>query len=85
MAEVAFILGGAIALACGGLLLRGHHRSAKRLLLWSGICFLLLGLENFLLFLDLVVMPDVDLKLVRGGVSLGALAFLLYGLVWEKE
>ena len=61
-----YLLCAATALACGVLLLRGFRRSRTRLLLWSGLFFLTLAAENVVLFVDLVVVPDVDLLVVRG-------------------
>ena len=50
------------ALACAVLLLRAYARSRFRLLLWSGLCFAGLTLNNALLVLDRVVLPtQVDL------------------------
>ncbi len=74
-----------VAIACGILLLRGYLQGRQKLLLWSSICFFGLGLSNFLLFLDLVALPDVDLYLARLISAAVAMLFLLYGLIWEGE
>ena len=42
------------ALACTALLLRGYAASRVRLLLWSGLCFGFLTLNNVLVAVDLV-------------------------------
>lgn len=73
------------SLACTLLLLRGYAKSGVRLLMWGGLCFVGLTANNVLLFVDLVVVPDVDLRLWRLGASLGAILVLLYGFVWEAE
>jgi len=44
--------------------------SRSRLLLWSTLCFVALAVNNVLLFVDLVVVPDVDLRFVRGGSAM---------------
>ncbi len=80
-----YILGALIGLACGVLLLRGYARGRRKLLLWSGLCFLGLGLNNFLIFLDLVVYPEIDLYLLRLSVNLVAMVLLLFGLIWESN
>lgn len=72
-------------LACAILLLRGYHRVGQKLLLWSGLCFLGLSLSNFLIFLDLVIVPQVDLYPLRLGTAAAATLLLLYGLIWESE
>jgi uncharacterized protein DUF5985 len=51
--------------ACALLLFRGYLRRRIRLLMWSGICFIGLTINNVALFIDLVVFPDLDLRLAR--------------------
>ena len=85
MAEAVYILGTLVALACGILLMRGYLRGRKKLLLWSSICFLGLAISNFLVFLDLVIFPDIDLYVWRLSTAALAMLFLLYGLIWEGE
>lgn len=80
-----YVLCALTALACCLLLLRGYRRSGVRLLLWCGLCFLALTVENVVLFIDLVVVPEIDLSpyhFVTAG--LGAVV-LLYGLIWEVK
>jgi hypothetical protein len=55
------------------------------LLAWSSGCFGFLALNNGLLFLDLVVVPSVDLSLLRHAIALLAVLFLLVGLVWDTR
>ncbi len=85
MGAAVYILGALTSLACAVLLLRGYARGRKRLLLWSGLCFVGLALSNVLIFLDLVVFPQVDLYYWRLGTTLIAMALLLYGLIWESN
>jgi hypothetical protein len=73
------------SLSCMVLLLRGYAASGVRLLLWSGLCFVCLSANNLLLFFDLVVFPNVDLRTWRVLAGLGGVLFLLYGFVWEAE
>lgn len=70
---------------CAYLLVSGFLRRRERLLLWSGLCFCLLALNNLLVFIDIVLLPDVDLTQLRLATSLAAVAVLLYGFVWEIE
>ena len=83
MGPAVYLLCAATALACAGLLLRGFRRSGARLLLWAGLCFVGLTVNNALVFLDLVVVPNVDLFTWRNLAALAAVATLLYGLVWD--
>ena len=85
MAELVYILCAVTSLACAVLLLRGHRRGGTRLLLWSGLCFAGLAVNNILLFLDLTVVPQIDLRLVRSGTALAAMLVLVFGLVWESR
>lgn len=73
------------SLSCMALLLRGYAASGLRLLLWSGLCFVCLSANNVLLFFDLVVFPNVDLRIYRVLAGLAGVLFLLYGFVWEAE
>ena len=85
MATFVFILCALTSLACSVLLLRAYRRTRIRLLLWSGICFTGLTLNNVLVFLDLVVIPDVSLILFRKGAVLASLMMLVVALVWETN
>lgn len=71
--------------ACAGLLLRGYLRTRSRLLLWSSASFVAFALNNALLFVDLVVVPEVDLSVLRASLSLTGVLILVIGLVWEGE
>jgi uncharacterized protein DUF5985 len=85
MVEAVYILCMLTSLACAVLLLRSYGRSRMRLLLWSGLCFLALAINNLVLFLDLVIFPGLDLSLLRGLVALAGVATLLYGLIWDSQ
>ena len=79
MRGLVFLLCAATALASGLLLLRSYHRTRVRLLLWCGLFFLALVLENVLVFVDLILVPDVDLELVRSSIALIGVTVFLYG------
>ena len=83
MATLVYALCGLTSAACAFLLLRGYRESAVRLLLWGGLCFVGLAINNFLLFIDLRVVPELDLSLWRSLPTLAGLGALIYGLVWE--
>lgn len=78
-----YILSTLTALACTFLLLRGYARSGTRLLLWCGIFFLAMSLENGILFYDRVIVPEIDLAILRQCVVLLGVTLLLYGLIWD--
>ena len=85
MATLVYALCALTSLACAALLLRGYARTRVRLLLWAGLCFAGLALNNILLFIDVRMVPDVDLSLWRSFPALAGLLALLYGLVWETR
>ncbi|MGH9546137.1 MAG: DUF5985 family protein [Terriglobales bacterium] len=85
MGAAVYILGALTSLACAVLLLRGYSRGKKRLLLWSGLCFTGLAASNVLIFLDLALIPSVDLYRWRLATAAVAMALLLYGLIWESN
>jgi hypothetical protein len=73
------------ALLCAALLLRAYRRSGYRLLLWSGLCFVGLTVNNFMVVLDKLWFPLVNLATPRLAVALLAMLVLLYGLIWDAE
>lgn len=85
MAEIVYLLCAATSAACAFLLLRAHHRTETSLLLWSGLCFVGLALNNAILVIDLILVPDVDLSTWRLVPAVLGVALLIYGLVWESE
>jgi hypothetical protein len=85
MATIIYLLCAATALACAWLLLRSYRATRHRLLLWSGLCFAGMFVNNLLLVLDRVILPERDLSTWRLGAALVALLPLLYGLVWEDD
>lgn len=85
MAAVIYFLCTLTCLAAFGLLLRGWRAGGSRLLFWSALCFAFLSLNNFLLVIDKLVVPEVDLSTWRLSMALLAVLLLLYGLIWEEE
>lgn len=85
MGEVIYTLCGLTSVACAILLARAHRQSRTRLLAWSSIGFWLLAVNNTLLFLDLVLIPSVDLSLLPHSSALAAVGVLLVGFIWEAR
>ena len=71
--------------ACAFLLARSYRRTGARLLFWSGLCFLFLAANNLVVILDLLLLPDIDFRLVRYLLALAAVGVLLFGFVWDVE
>ena len=82
---VLYSLAALTSLACMLLLFRAYARTGLRLLFWSALCFVGLSVNNLLLFLDLIVFPDLDLRMWRLAAALAGLLALLYGFIWEAE
>lgn len=70
---------------CAWQLLSSYWRQRQPLLLWSSICFCLLALNSFLVFIDIILLPNISLLSLRLGTNLLAVSVLLYGFVWESE
>lgn len=85
MGTLVYALCALTSLACAVLLLRGYARTRVRLLLWSGLCFAGLALNNTILLVDMRVVPDIDLSVWRTLPALAGIVILLYGLVWETR
>jgi hypothetical protein len=82
---IVYLLCFATSAACALLLGRSYRRSGMRLLLWSGLCFGLLAANNLFVIVDLLLIPDLDFGLIRLLLSLGAVAVLLFGFIWDME
>jgi hypothetical protein len=84
MAEAVYILCALTSTACAVLLFRGYMKGKANLLLWSSLCFTGLALNNILLFVDLVIIPDgADLSVIRSIPAVIGFGLLLYGLISE--
>jgi hypothetical protein len=83
--NLVYILCAATSTLCAILLIRGYRRSKARLLLWSGVCFIGLALNNVLLVIDLGAGAAVDLSIWRLLPAVLGAGALLYGLVWETQ
>jgi hypothetical protein len=73
------------SLTCATLLTRAYVRRRVRLLMWSAICFVGLTINNVALFIDLVLFPEVDLRLLRLVPALLGMSCLLYGFILDME
>lgn len=83
MAGVIFALCALTSFACTWLILRGYFRSRHRILLWSGLCFSGMLVNNLFLIIDRVVFPDMSPATWRSAFALMTLLPLLYGLIWK--
>jgi hypothetical protein len=73
------------SLGCTVLLIRGYQERRYSLLLWSAICFACLTANNVLLFVDMLVIPAMDLRVWRLVAALAGVVCMLYAFLWESE
>lgn len=85
MAEPVYVLCALTSILCALLLVRSWQRSRARILLWSSLCFIGLAVNNALLLIDLVFVPEVDLSAARALTALGGVGALVIGLIWERR
>ena len=85
MAELVYILCTATSTFCALLLFRSYRAHRSRLLLLSTLCFVGLAVNSVILFLDLLVLPEADLRLARTLVAYVSVLGLLLGLIWESR
>jgi hypothetical protein len=85
MLPIVNLLGTLTALLCAFLLLRAYFRVGKRLLLWSGLCFVGLTISNGALLADLMLMPEISFYEVRLSMAGGSMLLLMYGLVFGSD
>ena len=85
MAEVVYVLCALTSAACAGLLLRAFTGSQNRLLLWTGLCFVGLAINNVVLVVDEMLIDTVDLSTWRVVPAAVGMTVLVFGLIWEAE
>lgn len=83
--EAVYLLCALTSAACTVLLWRAYARTRLRFLLWCGLGFAGLLLNNAMLVVDKVLFPAVDLSVVRLVPAVFGLAILCYGLIWDAD
>jgi hypothetical protein len=82
---VVYLLCALTSWLCAGLLLRAYARQNTPLLFWSGAAFCAFGISNILLFVDLIILAQTDLSLLRNAITFVGICLLLRGLIWESS
>jgi hypothetical protein len=85
MASLVYLLCAVTSLICASLLLRSYLANRSPLLFWSSLCFVGLALNNILLFIDLVIVPTIDLSFYRALGTLIGVLVLVFGLIWDND
>lgn len=83
--ELVYLLCIITSLSCTVLLFRSYMKQRVRLLLWGTICFIGLTINNVILFMDIVILEQIDLRVPRLLSSLTGMLFLLYGFIWDSQ
>jgi len=85
IATTVYFLCAVLSSGCAFLLFKGYRKNRVRLLLWSSLCFFGLALNNILFFVDVVILPDVQMwgSLTRNLIGAGSGSLLLYGFILE--
>lgn len=85
MGSIAYALCALTSLLCFILLLRGYLHTKTQLLLWSSLCFFFLSIQNVILFVDLVLVPQISLSEWRVSTGFIGAMILLCAFIWEKR
>lgn len=81
MSSFVYALCALTSFVCCGLLLRHYRREQGKLLFYSAIAFFCFAIANVLLFIDLIVLPQVDLRLLRNAVNLIGVSILVFAII----
>ena len=84
MPEFVYIFCALTSIACVAFLFRQYQKTRTPLLFWSVGCFFLFAVSNILLFVDLILLPQVDLSPIRYSLTLIGMCMMLYGLVRQN-
>jgi hypothetical protein len=85
IAEAIYLLCALTSLGATFLLLRYYRQRRIRLLLWSALAFGGLALNNVLVYVDLSLVPSVDLSVPRSLAGAAAMLVLAYALASEAD
>ena len=73
------------SLVCFGLLLRNHRRERSSLAFKCSLAFLCFAISNLLLFIDLIVLPQVDLRMWRNVFTLVGVVVLVLAVTQDHQ
>lgn len=85
MAAVVYLLCAITSLVCAIMLFKAWSKSKFRLLFWSSLGFTGFAINNILLFIDVVVFPEVTFIInVRTVPAVIGMVVMIYGLIMEE-
>jgi len=85
MEKLVYIFCALVNIGCAVLLLRSYFRSRVKLVFWGSIFFICFALSNIVLFVDLIILPAVDLSFYRDALTLVGLVAIIFGLIKEGD
>jgi hypothetical protein len=65
-------------------LLGKYRSSGTRLLFWSGLGFVGMALNNILLMVDVLVVPQFDLAIIRTLPAVLGVCVWVWGFAWDS-
>ena len=83
MGHAVYILCALTSMLCSVLLFRAYMKTRIRFLLWSSLGFLCFVINNVILFVDMFLLPEVDLSAWRVLPALIGVIVILQGLIWD--
>jgi hypothetical protein len=85
IAALVYVLCALTSTLCAVMLLANYRSSRTRLLFWSALGFLGMALNNILLVLDVLVVPHLDLSIVRTLPAVLGVCVWVWGFVWDTQ
>ena len=85
IAEFIYLLCAATSLIAAVLLTRQYLARRTPLLFWSSIAFAGFSANNILVYIDLAVVPNTSLALLRSFVAMVSMMALVYGLTKDMR
>ena len=81
MPGLVYILCAVTSLGCAVLLLRGSLRTHNGLLFLSSLCFFAMTANNVLLYVNFILLPDVDILIFARLAAVVGVVLLNVGLI----
>ena len=85
MVTAVYILCAVTSSLCFVLLARAYLQTRRGFQFWSALGFLGLALNNIVLVYDAIVVPHIDLAILRNIPTVLGLGCILYGFTQESE
>lgn len=84
MGAIVYLLCFLTSFACAAFLFKGYRGSKSKLLFWSCFGFLGFAVNNAILMIDMIIIPEFDLSVFRTLPTAIGMTLLAYGLISES-